>query len=403
MKDLSAAHTCKVVDYRCQSHGRKLTINSIMRYNAPCKSFKSRAQKLPKPRRSRQNPLVREFILKNVEEFPDSIAREAATQFGLSRTAINRYLRRLVDEGILIATGRTTARTYKLKNFVDILFTLEDVTPSLSEDVVWRFRILPSIRDVPRNVVDICQYGFTEMLNNVIDHSLSSDVLISFIQSYTKIHIVIADSGIGIFQKIQNDFGLPDPRSALLELSKGKLTSDQKRHTGEGIFFTSRMFDAFSIQSGGLYYSRKRTEENEWLIETDDLYESEKGTRVLMEISVDADWTMTQIFSKFEGDNMRFRKTHVPIKLGNYPGEQLVSRSQAKRVLARFDQFSEVFLDFEGVEAIGQAFADEIFRVFHKDHPGIKIVAIRTEPNVRKSIEGVIEDLNHDDQYSLIF
>jgi hypothetical protein len=47
-----------------------------------------------------------------------------------------------------------------------------------------------------------------------------------------------------------------------------------------------------------------------------------------------------------------------------YEGESLMSRSQARRLMNRFDRFSEVVLDFTGVNFIGQGFADEIFRVF---------------------------------------
>ncbi len=338
-------------------------------------------------RRSRQNPAVRDFILRSVEDFPGSIARKAAEEFGLSRTAVNRYLRRLIDEGLLVATGKTNARRYELRNLVDIAFRLDGITASSSEDTVWRFRILPHIRDVPKNVVNICQYGFTEILNNVIDHSVSDDALISFEQNYRRISIRIIDSGVGIFEKIQKDFNLPDPRSALLELSKGKLTSDKARHTGEGIFFTSRMFDVFQIGSGNLFYTRSRADDDEWLIETGDILDPRRGTAVHMEISTDAGWTTREIFAQYEGDHMRFRKTHVPIKLGNYPGEQLVSRSQAKRILTRFEEFSEVRLDFHGVEEIGQAFADEIFRVFRNAHPNITIVAARAEPSVQETID----------------
>lgn len=358
---------------------------------------------MPTSRRSRQNPLVREFILRNVETHPGSIARLAGEKFALSRAAINRYLRRLVDEGLLTAAGKTNARRYELKNTVNVLFKLENITASSSEDTVWRFRILPHIHDVPKNIVDICQYGFTEILNNVIDHSVSDDALISFKQNYCNITIDISDSGIGIFEKIQHDFKLPDPRSALLELSKGKLTSDKARHTGEGIFFTSRMFDEFQMQSGDLFYVRTRTDGDEWLIETGDIFNQRPGTDVGMKISTDADWTMSQVFNQYQGDDLRFRKTHVPIKLGNYPGELLVSRSQAKRILVRFDEFSEVLLDFEGVEEIGQAFADEIFRVFRNSHPDIEIFAINTEPPVEMMIKRAMGASDNDQQPTLPF
>ena len=57
---------------------------------------------------------------------------------------------------------------------------------------------------------------------------------------------------MGIFKKIQKALDLLDERHAILELAKGKLTTDPKHHTGEGIFFTSRMFDEFTILSGGV-------------------------------------------------------------------------------------------------------------------------------------------------------
>jgi len=352
-------------------------------------------------RRSRQNPNVREFILRNVEANPGAIARKAAVKFDLSRTAINRYLRRLIDEGLLTATGKTSAREYSLRDIVYFSDTIENITRLTSEDSIWRFKLLPHIHEIPKNILNICQYGFTEMFNNVIDHSLSDDAIIDLRQNYCKISMRIIDHGIGIFEKIQKDFNLPDPRTALLELSKGKLTSDNTRHTGEGIFFTSRMFDVFSIQSGGLFYSRTRADNDEWLIETNNFFARVEGTSVRMEISTDATWTTRQIFSRFEGDHIRFRKTHVPIELGNYPGEQLVSRSQAKRILTRFDQFSEVLLDFQGVEEIGQAFADEIFRVFRHQNPDTKLAYTRAEPNVKKAIERVLQDSDDERQESL--
>ena len=352
-------------------------------------------------RRSRQNPRVREFILRSVVKFPNSIAREAAEQFGLSRTAVNRYLRRLIKEGLLSATGKTNARRYELRDLVEIAFRLEGITVSSSEDTVWRFRVLPHIRDLPKNVVDICQYGFTEILNNVIDHSVSDDAVISFRQNYCEINILIRDSGVGIFEKIQKDFNLPDPRSALLELSKGKLTSDKARHTGEGIFFTSRMFDAFQIASGNLLYTRSRTDGDEWLVETDDIFDGRPGTVVRMNIATDAGWTTKEIFAQYEGDDLRFRKTLIPITLGNYPGEQLVSRSQAKRILTRFEEFSEILLDFHGVEQIGQAFADEIFRVFRNQHPDITIISARAEPDVQKMIDRAMLDSDDGKQGTL--
>jgi anti-sigma regulatory factor (Ser/Thr protein kinase) len=245
------------------------------------------------------------------------------------------------------------------------------------------------MKDVKKNIVDICQYGFTEILNNAIDHSASFNATISYRQTYNKIKIIVWDEGIGIFEKIQKDFGLEDPRTALLELSKGKLTSAPDKHAGEGIFFTSRMFDSFSIRSSKLFYNREKKDDYEWLIEVDDQYDYLKGTCVTMEISLDGDWTTAEVFKHYQGNDIGFRKTYVPIKLGKYENEQFVSRSQAKRILARFDKFSQVYLDFDGVETIGQGFADEIFRVFKTEHPQTKIIVTKTNSEIDKMIKHV--------------
>jgi anti-sigma regulatory factor (Ser/Thr protein kinase) len=341
-------------------------------------------------RATRQNPEIREFLLRNVTDHPAGLTAMAVQEFGLSRMAILRYVRRLIDEGLLTAQGTTSARRYALAKLADDRFEIK-LSAGFPEDTVWRFRVLPHMNGVRKNVLDICQYGFTEMLNNAIDHSVSPDAIIAVERTYDLIQMTIIDRGVGIFEKIQKDFALPDPRSALLELSKGRLTSDAKRHSGEGIFFTSRMFDDFSILSGSLNYARHRKDDSDWLIETEDRPGYEVGTGIRMKISSDAPWTMREVFDRYQNDGVGFRKTHVPVKLGKYPGEQLVSRSQAKRVLARFDQFSEVFLDFNGVDQVGQAFADEIFRVFRNSHPDVNVVAIGTNDQIERTIRAVQE------------
>lgn len=149
------------------------------------------------------------------------------------------------------------------------------------------------------------------------------------------------------------------------------------------------MFDEFVIWSGELSYRRRRQSGDDWLIEAEDLQKFKAGTVVEMVVATNVPWTPLDVIHQFQGDVVGFTKTHVPISLGKYPGEQLVSRSQAKRVLARFERFSEAILDFQGVQEIGPAFADEIFRVFSDAHPDINIIAIRANLQVTKMIEFV--------------
>ncbi len=102
---------------------------------------------------------------------------------------------------------------------------------------------------------------------------------------------------------------------------------------------------------------------------------------------------MKDIFDRFtpgiDSEDYGFQKTAVPLKLLQYEGESLVSRSQAKRLMARFDQFKEVILDFKGIIIIGQPFADEVFRVFQNQYPNTHLYPINTNEDIDRMIKHV--------------
>jgi hypothetical protein len=260
-----------------------------------------------------------------------------------------------------------------------------ELKPGLEEDKVWAGQIRSIVAPFAGpNAYNILNYGFSEIFNNAIDHSEGSVVKVAVCIFSKKVSITIRDNGVGIFDKIQRYFKLDDPRHALLELAKGKLTSDPERHTGEGIFFTCRMFDWFSIRSRLLVFIRHG--DDDWLIE--DRAKETEGTSVIMEIDRNTERTPKEVFEKYasEASEYGFTRTHVPVNLALYEGEMLVSRSQAKRLLARVDRFKEVMLDFKEVKDIGPAFSDEVFRVFAKAHPTVKLSWVNANAAVEKMI-----------------
>ncbi|MFC1654348.1 STAS-like domain-containing protein [Myxococcota bacterium] len=327
---------------------------------------------------------IRRFILENVSDYPADIVSRAVSEFGISRQAIHRHVGKLVSEGLLTATGKTRSRRYKLKILLAEQFFV-DVAPNLSEDKLWREKVKPLLGDLPVNVMDICHYGFSEMVNNVIEHSEGTTVVMSAELNAATVELNVFDNGIGIFKKLKDELDLDDERHAILELAKGKLTTDPARHTGEGIFFTSRLFDEYSILSGRLCFLHSESD-RDWLIERAD--SKTKGTKIFMSISMRSRRTTKAVFDRYsakDGD-YGFTRTRVPVALARYGDESLVSRSQARRVLARFDRFKEVLLDFRGVKSIGQAFADEIFRVYRYEHPEVELTWIRENKEVRGMI-----------------
>jgi hypothetical protein len=328
---------------------------------------------------------IQEFILENVEVHSADISAKISERFGISRQAANRHIQHLVHLGLLEATGNRRNKKYTLKSLRVESLSFE-LKPGLEEDRVWASHIRPIVAPfIGPNAYDILNYGFSEIFNNAIDHSEGSTVEVLICILPKEVSLAIQDNGIGIFDKIQRYFKLDDPRHALLELAKGKLTSDPERHTGEGIFFTCRMFDWFSIQSRFLSFIRHG--EDDWLIE--DRENASEGTSVTMAIRQDTERTPNEVFEKYgsEAEDYGFTRTHVPVNLALYEEETLVSRSQAKRLLSRVDRFKEALLDFKDVKDIGPAFSDEVFRVFANAHPSVKLSWINANPSVEKMIK----------------
>lgn len=333
------------------------------------------------------NQDIKDFILQTVDKHPSDVGRMAAERFSLNRRTVLDHLRQLTTDGLLIAEGRTKARKYKLRQLVHERWSIP-INAKSEEHEIWRTTIAPHMDGVHDNIRAICQHGFNEMLNNVIDHSNANEANIELNINAASLQMIVRDSGIGIFEKIRAALNLQDPREAPLELSKGKLTTAPDRHSGEGIFFTSRMFENFSILSGELVYSARASEDDDWLFEFAD-GKPINGTSVWMTISKYSTRTTQEVFDRFAGVEEGFSKTHVPVALARYGDDKLVSRSQARRVLTRFEKFREVSLDFTGVETIGQPFADEIFRVFSEKNPKVTITYSHASAQIDKMIAWV--------------
>lgn len=333
---------------------------------------------------TKRSEVIRRFLLNYIKAKNPHLIQDAMEAFGITRQTVHHHLSELVDKGFLLAEGNTRGRVYRLgqNRSQKSVFLLKGLSES---DVYYReFGIV--FGDLPKELEDICHYGFTEILNNAIDHSGGKEVTIEVERTAEKIWISISDDGEGIFNHIARILKLGDPREAILELSKGKLTTDPDNHTGQGIFFTSRAFDDFQIISGELVFVHSEDMSKDVLLHEDHQH---SGTEVFMGIQMNAERTLASVFDAYTADeegDFAFNKTIVPVRLALYEGEKLVSRSQAKRILNRVERFKIVALDFTGVDLIGQAFADEVFRVFARRNPQIELTPINMTDAVKKMV-----------------
>ncbi len=326
---------------------------------------------------------VQDALLNEIFGGDDSPAQKVAGDFDVSRQTVSKYLRDLVNQGVIKKKG--TGRSTKYELVVQKKEQTMPITAKLAEHQVWEELTSGFLDHLSENERRICEHGFTEMVNNAIDHSEGNELSVLVSKTARYVLLIVKDNGVGIFNKITKALGLVDPRQSILELSKGKFTTDPARHSGEGIFFTSRMFDVFSILSDDS--ALVHADLHDWFVEL----QAPKlaGTSVVMNLVLPSTRTTKEIFDQFSSgpDNYSFARTHVPLSLARYGLDELVSRSQARRVLARVDRFEKVSLDFTGVDYIGQAFADEIFRVFKNQNPQIKLVFVGASEEVTKMIQ----------------
>ena len=311
----------------------------------------------------------------------------------MSRPTAHNYIRTLISDGIIARERQGHYELVKEERVFD------HAVKGLEEHRVWADEISPTIRDLPSNIFNIYQYGCTEMINNVIDHSASEVVRIVVRRSPAATQIQVQDTGVGIFRKIASTLGLEDDRHAVLELSKGKVTTDPENHTGEGIFFSSRAFDKFAILSGSVFFTHEYEGDEDWILGEEHVSEAADGTLVSMTMRNDSDTRLKDVFDEYSTDteDYGFNKTVVPVKLMQYADDRLVSRSQAKRLMNRFDRFDTVVLDFKDVPFVGQAFADEVFRVFPSQHPDVEVVAVNTNERVSRMMNRATNGTNKND------
>lgn len=341
--------------------------------------------------RKRNTEAIRRQLLKAIYQGDGKVpVKEIADMFNVSDAAIYKQLARLEQDSVIRAEKPGRAKRYSLVD--TLVFDQSYPTAGLSEDIVLRRDMPDLLKDVTETVRGVFSYIFTEMLNNAIEHSESETVTIHAYRNAYAIGCYITDKGVGIFAKIQKAMGLEEKRFAILELAKGKFTTDPGSHTGEGVFFSSKVADRFYIFSDSLAFVGDNCKGDADPVLIDQLGETQQhGTRVCFEVTLDRTVTFADVANRYTEapDDYGFSRTIVPVHLLEYREENpiFVSRSQAKRLLMRFERFANIILDFTDVIEIGQGFADEIFRVFPAQHPDTKITYTNASPFVESMIK----------------
>lgn len=305
---------------------------------------------------------------------------------GISRQAAARHLRELLASRRLSKEGSTHSARYFL---FDPKRAVSSATPSfhklyqlrgLEEDRVWDHVVRRTglTKRLSAAAFKITRYAFTEMLNNAIDHSHAGRVRIEFRFDRGMLLFRVLDRGIGVFESVRKKFRLKDHFEAAEHLLKGKQTTAPDRHSGQGIFFTSRIADHFALTSAAVKLDVNNALGDIGLLDI----KSVRGTEVAFSLKQRSRKDLKALFDAYTDRDLVFDKTEIRIKLSRTVPGGYVSRSEARRILFGLDKFKRIVIDFNKVSGIGQGFADEIFRVFHRQHPSIHLEPVGMAPSV---------------------
>lgn len=316
---------------------------------------------------------------------PDALAQHLVQRSGMSRATARKALRRLVELNWLVREGTRSRPHYRPGLLRQA--THRYALAGLQEDLPWSRDFAPVLQ-LPRPLLRMVQHSFTELLNNAIDHSDGSSVTVSLRQTPSQVQLLVSDDGRGLFDKIESEFALGDPNLAMLELSKGKLTSLPARHSGRGLYFTARLADVFDLHANETAFQRRAWDEGGW---RSGRPLKRQGTSVYAAFAIDTQRTLESVVaaSSLDGKGMGFDRTVVPLRLMASDSAGLESRSQARRVAARLEQFQRVEVDFSGVAQIGHSFADELFRVLAPSHGRAELVPVNMSAAVAAMVATV--------------
>ena len=316
---------------------------------------------------------------------PGRLDAEVMARTGVSQRVARRALKNLVALGWLVVGGTVRRKTHRPGVLRQVIHRY--ALDGLSEDRPWAQDFAPCFA-LPPAVNRMVQHAFSELLNNAIDHSGGTHVTVSLRQTGSHAQLLVSDNGFGLFQRLASGFGLDDPTQAMLELSKGKLSSQPERHSGQGLYFTAQLADVFDLHANEAAFQRREWQGGGWHPQRALKHE---GTSVYAAFALDTTRTLAAVREahSIDGLGVGFDRTRVPLRLMTSAVTGLESRAQARHVAARLHEFQCADLDFDGIGDVGHAFTDELFRVLARQQPGLVLAPINMTARVAAMVNSV--------------
>ncbi len=329
-------------------------------------------------------------------------AAELARRLKVTRPVVTRHLSALIKEGRVVREGTGRRVRYHLWTAPPPLPapTAPAATPApvaapaspvafvrrypravLSEDRVWQelLQLHPALARMSAPVQELFRYAFTEVLNNAIEHSRGNEVEVRFAQaSDDTLSFEVHDDGVGLLASLRRKLSVGSVEEAVKRLSQASKPLWAEGQIGVGLFFSSRAARRFEVESNGLRW----TLDNQTAQTATAAASARSGTRVRFQGDLRPRHTLAELFA-IHAERTMIDRSRVVVTLGT----SFISRTEAQRLLRPLERYHTVVLDFRGVKAIGQGFADEVFRIWPSSHPHVTLEPINMSPGVSLMID----------------
>jgi anti-sigma regulatory factor (Ser/Thr protein kinase) len=337
---------------------------------------------------------IKKYLLRKIDRNDPEVIDKTMDNFGISVTTVKRYLQEFLDADVIEQTAGNACPYRLVEQEYRAVIPLRGTQPD--EDQLYMEHIESMLAGCSGKARRIWQYACEEMLNNAIEHSEGEYLGIHVMVNALNTSVVITDDGRGVFQTLltymqENGWKNPRVEDALVELYKGRITRDCQNHSGEGIFFTSKLLDHFVLWSDSVIFQRGCETKPDVVKSHLAAYAARmwnQRTTVVMRLENETERDSKEVFDMYANVDEGLIRTRIPVRevcLERDP----VARSQARRICNRLEEFREVILDFEHVEFMGQGFADELFRVYAVAHPQITLTVVNMIPDVERMIRHV--------------
>ncbi len=364
---------------------------------------------------------IRAFILENLEAHPRDIVRLARQRYGISRQAVNRHLHALEAEGLVEGRGSTRARRWRLRGRRVAAATLRPGTPVARPDRIWRVAFEPALAGATERLRENARRILEAVVDAAAARAGATRLRIDALATPTGLDVGVWDDGPGLFARLaRTPGGLELARFDLVRGARFGAPAAGRPRAGGGhapgeppagrgasarpdpapavapddgsLLVAMRLADAFVAAADGIALGWDGREER-WAALGDDAVEiPARGTRMAFHVDAEPRRTPADVLDALRaGDGAPMSRAHVPVALLPGAGEAPRSPGDARRLVEGLERCVEILLDFRGVDAIGEAFARELFGTWRAQHPGVSLVTMGASPDVRAVIRAALQ------------